>query len=71
MQSNVEVIYIVSTLWEKVVNIQVTSGEGSMIDERYIIEHWPKVLDKVKERKITVHAWLIDGQPEGIINLRK
>ncbi|MDR6225328.1 DNA polymerase III subunit gamma/tau [Desmospora profundinema] len=24
---------------------------------------WPEVLGKVKERKITVHAWLIDGEP--------
>lgn len=24
---------------------------------------WPDVLARVKERKITVHAWLIDGEP--------
>ncbi|PTM56951.1 DNA polymerase III subunit gamma/tau [Desmospora activa] len=24
---------------------------------------WPEVLGRVKERKITVHAWLIDGEP--------
>ncbi|WP_188433791.1 DNA polymerase III subunit gamma/tau [Kroppenstedtia guangzhouensis] len=24
---------------------------------------WPEVLARVKERKITVHAWLIDGEP--------
>lgn len=28
-----------------------------------IIDIWPKVLQIVKERKITVHAWLIDGEP--------
>jgi DNA polymerase III subunit gamma/tau len=26
-------------------------------------QHWPELLAKVKERKITVHAWLIDGDP--------
>lgn len=25
--------------------------------------HWPEVLARVKEQKITVHAWLIDGEP--------
>lgn len=26
---------------------------------------WPEVLHRVKEEKITVHAWLIDGEPVG------
>lgn len=28
-----------------------------------LIRSWPEVLAKVKEQKITVHAWLIDGEP--------
>ena len=24
---------------------------------------WPEVLNRVKEQKITVHAWLVDGEP--------
>ncbi|SFS38182.1 DNA polymerase III subunit gamma/tau [Marininema halotolerans] len=28
-----------------------------------IKQRWPEVLAQVKERKITVHAWLIDGEP--------
>lgn len=26
---------------------------------------WPEILGRVKEEKITVHAWLIDGEPVG------
>ncbi|MFC4548666.1 DNA polymerase III subunit gamma/tau [Paenactinomyces guangxiensis] len=26
---------------------------------------WPEVLHRIKEEKITVHAWLIDGEPVG------
>lgn len=28
-----------------------------------IKEKWPHILDQVKDRKITVHAWLVDGEP--------
>lgn len=28
-----------------------------------VVKEWPTLLQHVKERKITVHAWLVDGQP--------
>jgi len=28
-----------------------------------VVSRWPSILQRVKERKITVHAWLIDGEP--------
>lgn len=28
-----------------------------------VAQEWPTLLQQVKERKITVHAWLVDGQP--------
>ncbi|PRX42168.1 DNA polymerase III tau subunit [Planifilum fimeticola] len=45
------------------------AGEGKSfrdIDPKRTEEvrrHWPEVLARVKEQKITVHAWLIDGEP--------
>lgn len=30
---------------------------------RRVKQWWPDILQKVKERKITVHAWLVDGDP--------
>ena len=30
---------------------------------RAALREWPAVLQRVKERKITVHAWLVDGEP--------
>lgn len=29
----------------------------------HILTKWPVILQQVKEQKITVHAWLIDGEP--------
>jgi DNA polymerase-3 subunit gamma/tau len=29
---------------------------------------WPQVLQRVKEEKITVHAWLVDGEPVALRN---
>jgi DNA polymerase-3 subunit gamma/tau len=31
-----------------------------------IVHQWSRVLSGVKERKITVHAWLIDGEPVAV-----
>jgi DNA polymerase-3 subunit gamma/tau len=28
-----------------------------------VLNRWPSILQRVKDRKITVHAWLIDGEP--------
>jgi len=28
-----------------------------------VLQEWPTLLQQVKERKIQVHAWLVDGQP--------
>lgn len=27
---------------------------------------WPQVLQRVKEERVTVHAWLVDGEPEAV-----
>ena len=31
-----------------------------------ILENWPTILQKVKDEKITVHAWLVDGEPVAV-----
>lgn len=33
-----------------------------------LLKIWPKILQVVKQKKITVHAWLIDGEPVAITN---
>jgi DNA polymerase-3 subunit gamma/tau len=33
---------------------------------RAVLSAWHSILGTVKERKITVHAWLVDGEPVGI-----
>jgi DNA polymerase III subunit gamma/tau len=32
-------------------------------DFRSVTAEWPAILARVKEKKITVHAWLVDGEP--------
>lgn len=45
------------------------AGEGDLLRDidpqktEEVRRHWPEVLGRVKEQKITVHAWLIDGEP--------
>lgn len=31
-----------------------------------VLDQWPLILQQVKDRKITVHAWLIDGEPVAV-----
>jgi DNA polymerase-3 subunit gamma/tau len=33
---------------------------------RNVLSHWHQILGTVKERKITVHAWLVNGDPVGV-----
>ncbi|KXG44809.1 DNA polymerase III subunit gamma/tau [Tepidibacillus decaturensis] len=42
--------------------------KSSFSEERYqkLLQVWPKILQTVKQRKITVHAWLVDGEPVAI-----
>lgn len=35
---------------------------------RHVIDQWPGVLQRVKDRKITVHAWLVNGEPVSVVN---
>lgn len=35
-------------------------------DFRGVLQQWSQVLGRVKELKITVHAWLVDGEPVSI-----
>ncbi|MVP02521.1 DNA polymerase III subunit gamma/tau [Paenibacillus lutrae] len=37
-------------------------------DTRALIGKWTQILATVKERKITVHAWLVDGEPVAFHN---
>lgn len=43
-------------------------GHFSTEDYQKVLNMWPKVLAAVKEKKITVHAWLIDGEPVAVAN---
>lgn len=37
------------------------------VDEtRAVIQRWSQVLGRVKEQKITIHAWLVDGEPVAV-----
>lgn len=46
-----------------------SAGPGELLREidpqktEAVRRQWPEVLGRVKEQKITVHAWLIDGEP--------
>lgn len=33
---------------------------------RAVLGKWSQVLRRVKEQKITVHAWLVDGEPVSV-----
>lgn len=35
---------------------------------RTVVQQWNQVLGRVKESKITVHAWLVDGEPISVYN---
>lgn len=39
----------------------LASASGDLLKE--LMLKWASILNKVKERKITVHAWLVDGEP--------
>jgi len=47
----------------KVAGLDLFLHEGSPERLRQVTQGWPDVLARVKEQKITVHAWLIDGEP--------
>ncbi|MCS7464545.1 DNA polymerase III subunit gamma/tau [Paenibacillus doosanensis] len=41
--------------------------EGKDTDEtREALQRWSQVLGRVKEQKITIHAWLVDGEPVSV-----
>jgi DNA polymerase-3 subunit gamma/tau len=35
---------------------------------QHVLQFWPKVLDEVKQRKITAQAWLLAGTPVAVDN---
>jgi len=39
-----------------------------MITFSQVVNKWPIVLEEIKNTKITVHAWLIDGEPAKILS---
>ncbi len=42
------------------------SAHFSSEQHRKLTQIWPKVLQTVKQRKVTIYAWLVDGEPVGI-----
>ena len=38
----------------------------SSAETREVLMHWGSVLQKVKEAKVTVHAWLVNGEPVSV-----
>lgn len=48
-------------------NHYVEKDEHSMVTLSEIVTKWPMVLEKIKNTKITVHAWLVDGEPAKLI----
>jgi DNA polymerase-3 subunit gamma/tau len=42
---------------------------GRDTDEcKAMVQRWNQVLSRVKEQKITIHAWLVDGEPVSLYN---
>jgi hypothetical protein len=39
-----------------------------MVTFSEVVNKWPMVLEEIKNTKITVHAWLVDGEPAKIIS---
>lgn len=46
--------------------LQGLSEQGSKEQYQNLLEIWPKVLHAVKQKKVTVHAWFIDGEPVAV-----
>jgi len=43
--------------------IKEAAASSSPQELQNVLQKWPEVLNKVKKRKIQVHAWLLDGTP--------
>ncbi len=44
-------------------NLQKLSKNFVEDELQQVVENWSVILQRVKEEKITVHAWLVDGEP--------
>jgi len=43
-------------------------GELSSESLQKLLQIWPQILQGIRDKKVTVHAWLLDGEPVGITN---
>src|SRR5690606_10493803 len=48
------------------VKLEPYAAERDSDDTRKVRSRWPEVLQRVKEARISVHAWLIDGEPAAV-----
>ncbi|OEF99643.1 hypothetical protein BHF71_08125 [Vulcanibacillus modesticaldus] len=44
---------------------KISSGFSKEKHQR-LLKMWPNILKIIKQKKVTVHAWLIDGEPVGV-----
>lgn len=49
-------------------NLKQIAGELSPESLQSLLNMWPQILQGIRDRKVTVHAWLLDGEPVGISN---
>ncbi len=48
---------------EKLKLINENSSEDNL---QVVLKAWPDILQKVKQKKVTVHAWFLDGEPVSV-----
>ncbi len=56
------------TIANSQVTMQLKRLSNQLLDEKFneIKRKWPDILQTIKEKKVTVHAWLINGEPVGV-----
>lgn len=56
-----------STVSKKLVQNELKNIDAAANEPlKKFLQMWPKLLGLVKEKKVTVHAWLIDGEPVAV-----
>jgi DNA polymerase-3 subunit gamma/tau len=52
----------------RAVRLDAFAKARSSPELRDLLMKWSRILQLVKERKITVHAWLVDGEPVSVVD---
>ena len=52
----------------KRINLEPFIAAADSAETKTLVAKWPEILQRVKEEKITVHAWLVDGEPAAFCN---